>query len=183
MTARHATFAAVTAAAALAVAGCGQSKDKPGPGIPRATVAELDSRLTELDNRVAARVTGACDDARREDIPAIRSAVAGLPSDTDPAVRRALEDSVRRLEQLFNSECSAIARKDSQTDTTPTPTETVTPPPQTVQTVTAPPPATQTTPTPTTTTPAKKPKKNGKANGNGNGNGGSTPSFGGGAGQ
>jgi hypothetical protein len=154
---RSRPIALLACIAALGVAGCGGSKKADGPGVPQATVTEIDKQLDSLTNRVDARIPGACSDAQDQNIPAIADQVSGLPENTDPQVRSALSKSVDKLSSLLDSECTSIDKEDQQrkdnTDTATTPTETT--PTETTPTETTP---TETTPTETTpTTPSKTP--------------------------
>jgi hypothetical protein len=153
---------ALAAAAALAVAGCGGDDEPEGKKLPASITQDLQKQLESVGDRVAAGVSGACDDIYSEDpdtgnIGPIDEALASIPSDVDPQIRTALEQSVERLNQLVGQECDQI-REDEQgqqdTTTDETPTETVTTETETVPTDTTettptnpePPPTTPTTP-------------------------------------
>jgi hypothetical protein len=161
-------------AAAVALGGCGSSKDEGDP-IPQSVVSSLSQELTSVQNRVDfaqknpnARAAAACDDLDSKSFPAIDSDLARIPDGVSQDVRSALNDSVNHLRELAHSACEQVLQDatDTNTETTETvPTETLPPETQTVPT--------ETTPTETTTKPEKKPKppKPPKPN-NGNGNGG-----------
>ena len=127
-------------------------------------------QLESVGDRVAAGVSGACDDIYSEDssvgnIGPIDEALNSIPPDVDPEIRAALEQSIERLTQLVDQECDEIRSAESgQQDTTDetTPTETVTTetetvPTETTETTTTPPETTPTTPT----TPSTPPNGNG----------------------
>ncbi len=173
-------LAALACAAALGAAGCGSDDKNEGPGVPQEAVAEINTQLDSLAERVDVRIGGACEDAQDENIPAIQRQVDGLPSDTDPEVKKALSESVANLSSLLDTECQDIdeqeTREREQTDTATTPTETE------IQTETVPETTPETTPQTTPTTPddGGDDGNNGNGNGNdsdgdGNGNGGSSP--------
>ncbi len=141
---------ALAATAALAVAGCGGDDEPQGKKLPTSVTQELQRQLESVGDRVAAGVSGACDDIYSEDpdtgnIGPIDEALASIPSDVDPEIRTALEQSIERLNQLVGQECDQI-REDEQgvtdTETETTPTETVT-----TETETVPADTTETTPT------------------------------------
>jgi hypothetical protein len=147
----------LAAVAALAVAGCGDDDEPRGEQLPPEVTRTLMQQLESVGDRVAAGVSGACDDIYSSDpdvgnIAPIDDALRSIPSDVDPEIRSALEQSIERLTQLVDQECSAI-RSDEQEQEDPTTEEE--PPPETVETETetAPPDTTETTTTPTETTP------------------------------
>jgi hypothetical protein len=142
---------ALAAVAALAAAGCGGDDEPEGELLPSETSQSLLAQLDSVGDRVASGFAGACDDIYAPEdeggnIAAIDAELAAIPSDVDPEIRSALEQSVERLTQLVDSECDAIrdAEQDEQevlpeeeepvetapeeTETTPTET-TPTPPP------------------------------------------------------
>jgi hypothetical protein len=160
----------LAAAAALAVAGCGGDDEPQGKKLPPEITQTLLQQLDSISDRVAAGVSGACDDIYSEDsgvgnIGPIDDALNSIPSDVDPEIRSALEQSIERLTQLVDQECEEIRSAESgQQDTTDetTPTETVTTetetvPTETTETTTTPPATTPTTPT----TPSTPPNGNG----------------------
>jgi hypothetical protein len=128
---------ALLAAIGLAVAGCGDSDEPKGEKLPPAVTQELLPQLESVGDRVAAGVSGACDDiyASADDggnIEPIDAALSSIPSGVDPEIRTALEQSVERLKQLVDEECAEIgaAEQDepdtvTEEETTPTETETV----------------------------------------------------------
>jgi hypothetical protein len=133
-------------AAGLA-AGCGSDDEPEGAPIPRQAAAEIESRLGEVERRMAAG-GGACGDIQNDTQPAVDSIVASLPSDVDPDVRDALQESVDRLFELTEQECDEQKGQDTETqEEPPPPPETETLPPET-ETV---PPETETVPPETDT--------------------------------
>jgi len=151
-------------------AGCGspdedKSKGKP---LPQDAVATIEKRLDEVQRRYDAGTgagnRGACQDIENDSYSAIDETVTGLPADVDPDVRKALEESLSRLQELTRAGCSEVKVAPPTQDTTPQ--ETV--PQETVPQETAPP---EQTDTQQTVPDQKKPKKEEKNNGNGNGNG------------
>jgi hypothetical protein len=166
----------LAAAAVLAVAGCGGDDEPQGKKLPPDITQTLLKQLDSVGDRVAAGVSGACDDiyASESDggnVEPIDAALSSIPSDVDPEIRSALEQSIERLTQLVDQECDAIrsaeqGEQDTTTDETPTETvttETETVPAETTETTTTPPETTPTTPETQTTPP------------NGNGPDGSGP--------
>lgn len=157
----------LAAAAAPTVAGCGGDDEPQGKKLPPDISQTLLKQLDSVGDRVAAGVAGACDDiyaseADGGNIEPIDAALNSIPSDVDPEIRSALEQSIERLTQLVDQECDQIrsdeqARQDTVTEETPTetvPTETETVPTETTETTTTPPETTPTTPeTPQTTPP------------------------------
>lgn len=154
----------LAATATLAVAGCGGNDEPEGKKLPPDVTQTLLKQLDSVGDRVAAGVSGACDDifASESDggnIEPIDAALSSIPSDVDPEIRSALEQSIERLTQLVDQECDEIrsaeqGEQDTTTDETPTETvttETETVPTETTETTTTPPETTPTTPeTPTT---------------------------------
>ncbi len=151
---------ALAASAALAVAGCGGDDEPRGEKLPADISQTLLKQLESVGDRVAAGVSGACDDIYSEDpdtgnIVPIDDALNSIPSDVDPEIRSALEQSIQRLNQLVDQECDQIRADeqgltDTETETTPTETvttETETVPTETTETTTTPPQTTPTTPT------------------------------------
>ncbi len=152
---------ALATTAALAVAGCGGDDEPQGKKLPPSVTQDLQKQLESVGDRVAAGVSGACDDIYSEDtgnIGPIDEALASIPSDVDPRIRTALEQSIERLNQLVGQECDQI-REDEQgvtdTETETTPTETVPTETETVTTDTTE--TTPTTPEPPPTTPPTAP--------------------------
>jgi hypothetical protein len=138
----RATFALLAAAAALA--GCGS--DEEGEPIPQASVAEIAGQLDNIEGQLTQGSVGACNDIRRPNstYDALVTAVENVPDSVDADVRDALEQSVSRLGDLVDEECSS--REAEETETVPEETETITvetvpeeQPTETVETV--PPPA------------------------------------------
>jgi hypothetical protein len=164
---RSALLAGAFCALALAATGCGS--DEEGEGIPPEAVQTLEGQLGSIERRVDA---GACQDVTEgddTDVDKVEQTINGLPSDVDPDVRDALEQSFQRLFQLVQEECRPT---ETETETETTPPETV--PPETTPTETTPP---ETTPTQTEEEPPgqqkpKKPKDGGQGNDGSNGGGG-----------
>ena len=150
----------LAATAALAVAGCGGDDEPQGEKLPPDITQTLLKQLESVGDRVAAGVSGACDDiyASESDggnVEPIDAALNSIPSDVDPQIRSALEQSIERLTQLVDQECDQIrsdeqARQDTTTDAETTPTETVP-----TETETTPAETTETTPTTPETTPTE----------------------------
>ncbi len=155
----------IAAVAALAIVGCGGDDEPQGEKLPPAVTKTLLQQLESVGDRVAAGVSGACDDIYSDDvgnIGPIDDALNSIPSDVDPEIRSALEQSIERLTQLVDQECDEIrSAEQGEQDTTTTdetPTETVTTetetvPAETTETTTTPPETTPTTPTPPETPP------------------------------
>jgi hypothetical protein len=155
---------ALAATAALAVAGCGGDDEPEGKKLPASVTQDLQKQLESVGDRVAAGVSGACDDIYSEDpdtgnIGPIDEALASIPSDVDPQIRSALEQSIERLNQLVGQECDQIREQEqglTETETTPTETvttETETVPAETIETTPTAPEPQPTEPTPPDTEP------------------------------
>jgi hypothetical protein len=158
----------LAAVAALAAAGCGGDDEPQGKKLPPEITQTLLKQLDSVSDRVAAGVAGACDDIYAEDsdgnIGPIDAELSSIPSDVDPEIRSALEQSVERLFQLVDQECERIRNEEQDLpDTTEeTPPETVPP-----ETETVPAETTETTTTPPETTPAPPTTPDAPSNGNG----------------
>lgn len=154
------------AALALTAAGCGGDDEIPErEKLPPDITQELRRQMESIGDRVAAGVSGACDDIYSEsdgNITPINAALASIPPRVDPRIRAALEESVQNLEQLVSEECDAIRREETGEETTPTettPTETETVPSTETTTTPTTPETTPTTPqAPPETTPADPPE-------------------------
>jgi hypothetical protein len=134
VTSRRTATLILVLAAGLA-AGCGSDDEPEGAPIPQQAAADIESRLAEVERRMAAG-GGACADIQNDTKPAVDSIVAALPSDVDPDVRDALQDSVDRLFELTEQECDEEngqetevqpepppeTETDTETDTAPTET-------------------------------------------------------------
>ena len=163
---------------ALAVAGCGDDDEPRGKKLPPQVAQTLQQQLESVGDRVAAGVAGACDDIYSEDpevgnLEPIDAALGSIPSDVDPEIRSALEQSIERLTQLVDQECDAI-RSDEQDEqervVEEPPVETVTTETETVPT------ETETVPAETTPTePVEPPVTPDGDDGNGNGPDGTGP--------
>lgn len=124
---------------ALTAAGCGSSDEEPrGKPLPRATVSELEKRLDEIERRYEDGTVnfnaGACEDIQDDSFVAIDGILAGLPTNVDPAVRRAAKGSFDNLRSLTRDGCAEV---EPPTETEPE-TETQPPPEATVPEVTVP---------------------------------------------
>lgn len=172
MTRRALTTLCVCVAATVAV-GCG-SDDEKGAPIPADAAAALQTRLDEVERRLAFG-RGACGDIQNDSKPAVDEILASLPSDVDEDIRAALEDGLERLFQLSEEQCDDEPEEDTQTETEPVETEPETTPTETV------PPETDTTPTETTEEPEEElpPGQDGELppgqDGQGNGGGAIVP--------
>ncbi len=143
--------ALVAVAAAAFIVGCGDSGEPEGEKLPQSVADALTQQLDSVAGRVANGSAGACDDiylsaSEGGNIEPIDAVLSSIPSAVDPEIRSALEQSVERLKQLVDEECSDVrAAEQEQQETVPdetTETETV-------------PTATETTPTETETTPTE----------------------------
>jgi hypothetical protein len=146
----------VATVAALAAAGCDGSGGSDGKKLPRSVSQELLTHIEQVESRVEANVSGACDDifdgVAGGNFDEIAGTLSSIPDNVDPDIRSAVSESVDRLQDLVNSKCDEIqAREQDRQETVPeetttdertTPTETETTPTET-----------ETTPTETETTP------------------------------
>lgn len=144
----------LVASGALALAGCGEDEPEPRKLPPRVTTS-LMQHLESIGDRVAAGVSGACDDIYSDDpevgdVGPIEAELSSIPPNVDPEIRAALDQSIERLVQLVDEECAEIrsAEQDEQepiveeepppdpveTETEEAPTETTPPPPETTPT-------------------------------------------------
>ena len=73
---------------ALLAAGCGGEDE--GRPIPASLREQLEGRLEETENRLDARVVGACDDIDNDTEPEVERILTSLPSDTDAEIRERL---------------------------------------------------------------------------------------------
>jgi hypothetical protein len=149
--------------ATLAVAGCGDDEEPRGKRLPPEVTQTLMQQLESIGDRVAAGVAGACDDIYSSDpevgnIAPIDATLSSIPSDVDPEIRSALEQSVERLTQLVDQECSEIRSSEQEQEE---PIEEEEPPPETVETETETVPAetTETTTAPPETEPTTPPEE------------------------
>jgi hypothetical protein len=128
--------ALVTGAALLAAVGCGSEEEGAEPGIPRGAAEQLSRELDLVQERVDVTreqsEPGSCGDVESKSYPDIERILDGLPDDTDPDVRRALDRSVDRLRELTDEECSRLVEEieERRRETAPPAT---TPPPAPVQ--------------------------------------------------
>lgn len=160
MTSRLAHLLSLLAlAGALVVAGCGDDGEPEGRQLPPRVTQTLLQQLESVGDRVDAGIAGACDDIYSDDpdvgnIGPIDAALGSIPADVDPEIRSALEQSIERLTQLVDQECSAI-RSAEQEEQAPIVEDE--PPPEPVETdtatETAPPETTETTEPPPETAP------------------------------
>lgn len=157
--------------AALALAGCGDS-GSDGEKLPRDLSQSLMTEVEQIEARVDANVSGACDDifdgVAGGNFDETARLIESIPENVDPGIRSALSDSVDHLQQLASSECDEIQAREPDDTTVPdeTVTEEETTPTETETTPTE----TETTPTETETTPTT-PTQPDTGDGNGNGNG------------
>ena len=133
--------ALVIALVAATAAGCG-SDDEEGSPLPEQAVVDLESRLDEVERRMAAG-GGACADITNDSAPAVDGIIQSLPSDVDADVRQALEDGFSRLFTLTAEECDETEGQVTEPEPAPEPapeieTETETIPPETIPTETTP---------------------------------------------
>jgi hypothetical protein len=133
--------ALVIALVAATAAGCG-SQDDEGSPLPEQAVVDLESRLDEVERRMAAG-GGACADITNDSAPAVDGIIQSLPSDVDPDVRQALEDGFSRLFTLTDEQCDETEGQVTEPEPAPEPapetvTETETIPPETIPTETTP---------------------------------------------
>jgi hypothetical protein len=161
VTSRRTATLILVLAAGLAV-GCGSDEEPEGAPIPQQAAADIESRLAEVERRMEA-AGGACADIQNDTKPAVDQIIASLPSDVDPDVRDALQDSVDRLFELTDQECDEEKGQDTETQVDPLPE------PET-ETETAP---TETAPTETEEEPP--PEQGGENPGQGNGGGAIVP--------
>ena len=158
--------AALGACAALTLAGCGSSDDPEGDPLPSGAVAQLQTRLDEIERRYQDAVdngnVGACEDIGTDSMPAIEDVIARLPESVDPELREAVDQSFARLRQLADDACADI----QPVETVPEPVPVPEPEP-------VPEEDTSTEEVPTETVPQEEPPS--EENGNGIGNGGTPP--------
>jgi len=110
-------IAALAIVTTLAVSGCGGSDEPEDEKLPSDVTQALLERLDSISDRVAAGVSGACDDIYDEsvgDIGPIDDAMASVPNDVAPEIRSALEESIDRLKQLVDDECAEISAREQQ---------------------------------------------------------------------
>jgi hypothetical protein len=134
-------IALLIALVAATAAGCG-SDDEEGSPLPEQAVVDLESRLEEVERRMAAG-GGACEDITIDTAPAVDGVIQSLPSDVDPDVRQALEDGFERLFTLTAEQCDETQGQQTEPEPAPEPapeteTETETIPPETIPTETTP---------------------------------------------
>lgn len=161
-------LAPLAAMAVLMVAGCGDSGLSENEKIPADVSQALLAEIEDINNRVQAGVGGACDDIFENkpggNFQAVDGELARVPDDVDRDVRSTLEQSVDRLRQLVDEECTEIQASEDQ-ETTPD-VEPVEPVPEETETV---PTETETTPTETETTPEEPTDPGGGKGPNGEG--------------
>jgi hypothetical protein len=109
-------------AATAAFAGCGS--DEEGEPIPQASVAEIEAQLDNIEDQIAEGSVGACNDVKKpgNTFETLVSAVDNVPESVDPDVRDALDESISRLGDLVDEECTS---REAETETVPEETETV----------------------------------------------------------
>lgn len=113
------TTTLLLALAAGSAVGCGADEEKGSP-IPEQAVVDLDSRLEEVERRMAV-AGGACGDIMIDTAPAVSSTIESLPDDVDPDVRQALQDGFDRLFTLTGEECDETKGQDTETQPEPVP--------------------------------------------------------------
>jgi hypothetical protein len=128
------TITLLLALAAGLAAGCGSEEEKGSP-IPEQAVVDLDSRLDEVERRMAA-AGGACGDITNDSAPAANAIIESLPQDVDPDVRQALQAGYDRLFTLAGEQCDETKGQETEPDPEPLPepeteTETVPTEPET----------------------------------------------------
>ena len=143
MSARARQLTAVLAAcSALALGACGSSDDPEGDPLPSDAVAELETRLDEIERRYQDAVdngnVGACDDIGIDSMPAIDQVIAGLPDSVDPELRTALDRSFARLQELTEAECAGVEPVETAPEPTPEPPPEETIPEETIPEETVP---------------------------------------------
>lgn len=106
------------ALAAGLAAGCGSDDEDGGAPIPQQAAVDLESRLAEVERRIEAG-GGACADIQTNTKPSVDAIIGSLPSDVDPDVREALEDSFDRLFELSEQDCDE--QKGQETEAEPPP--------------------------------------------------------------
>jgi hypothetical protein len=151
------TITAMAACLAALAAGCG-GEDERTP-IPADQREQLESRLTEAENRLENGSEGACNDILNDTEPAVGTVLASLPTDVDADTRQRLDDGFDRLWELVARECEQLRQQQTETETMPEP-----PPP---------PPETQPETVPTTPEPPPEEEEEEGDAGQGNGGGGS----------
>jgi hypothetical protein len=149
------TITAIAAGLAALAVGCG---DEQGNPIPATYREQLESRLTEAENRLENGSEGACNDILSDTEPAVSGVLASLPSNVDADARQRLDDGFDRLWQLVARECEQLRPEQIETETTPEP-----PPP---------PPPEETAPETIPTTPEPPPDQGDEGDGGQDGGGG-----------
>lgn len=168
---RHRQLAALAAGGALlAGVGCGSDDESAGEPLPQDAVAAIVDRLDEVQDRYDDGTNnnnrGACQDIEKDSYKAIDASVEGLPRDVDPDVRKALEESLSRLQELTREGCANVEDIRTEPETTPEPT----PPPRAPVEPELPPEQTDTQEEPHEEQDKQKPKKD-----DGDGGGGTDP--------
>jgi hypothetical protein len=107
-------------ALAAGLGGCGSDDEQDGAPIPAESARQLDERLDEIERRFQF-AGGACADISADSEPAVRNILASLPSDVDPDVRDALEESFDRLFALTAEQCDEQQGQDTETEPEPDP--------------------------------------------------------------
>lgn len=116
---RRTTTLLLALAAGLS-AGCGSDDEQEGAPIPAESARQLEERLDEIERRFEF-AGGACADISADSEPAVRNILASLPSDVDPDLRSALEQSFDRLFQLSDDQCDEQQGQDTETEPDPAP--------------------------------------------------------------
>lgn len=125
---RHLLAVTATCTVLAAMPGCG-SDEPDGEGLPQDAVAQLETRLDEVqrryDDALANDNPGACDDIERNSYEVIRDIVAALPDDVDRDVVKALEESLARLRELTRRGCADVEAPEPEVLPDPVPEDTV----------------------------------------------------------
>jgi hypothetical protein len=102
--------------AGLAAGGCGS--DEEGEPIPQGVAADIEAQLENIQGQIDDGSLGACKDIKKpgNTFATLRAEVARVPDDVDADVRDALAESVDRLGELVDDECSS---REPETETTP----------------------------------------------------------------
>jgi hypothetical protein len=117
------TTALLLALAAGLAAGCGSDDEQQGEPIPRDAATALERQLASIEDRLAVG-GGACADITGGADPnttAVESVLGSLPSDVDPDLRDALEQSFTRLFELAEQQCDEDKGQDTETEPAPPP--------------------------------------------------------------
>jgi hypothetical protein len=167
---RRAQLTLLALAAGLAIGGCGS--DEEGEPIPQGLAADIEAQLDNIQGQIEEGSLGACNDIKKRGntFDTLQAEVEKVPERVDADVRDALAQSVDRLGELVDDECSS---REPETKTTPEETETVTVPEETVPEETVPEETVPEETVPSEIVPEEKPEKPEKPEKDGSGGGGS----------